>query len=128
MKDRAVAQKMSKFIELNTIGVSKDSQLRAAKILKAITDGYDRAPAAGDDDDDSSRLFHFARRKMVSRWAKLRAAVAASGIFTLPDELPGHCTFANETVSAYPRTDTHTKLDRIAIADMFVFDRSPLMM
>ncbi|EEE62478.1 hypothetical protein OsJ_17275 [Oryza sativa Japonica Group] len=71
-------------------------------ILKAITDGYDRAPAAGDDDDDSSRLFHFARRKMVSRWAKLRAAVAASGIFTLPDELPGHCTFANETVSAYP--------------------------
>lgn len=105
VKDRAVAQKMSKFIELNTIGVSKDSQLRAAKILKAITDGYDRA--AGDDDDDSSgRLFHFARRKMVSRWAKLRAAVAASGIFTLPDELPGHCTFANETVSAYPRTDT----------------------
>ncbi|EEC78597.1 hypothetical protein OsI_18617 [Oryza sativa Indica Group] len=102
VKDRAVAQKMSKFIELNTIGVSKDSQLRAAKILKAITDGYDRAPAAGDDDDDSSRLFHFARRKMVSRWAKLRAAVAASGIFTLPDELPGHCTFANETVSAYP--------------------------
>uniref|UniRef100_A0A0E0PI31 Alliinase C-terminal domain-containing protein n=1 Tax=Oryza rufipogon TaxID=4529 RepID=A0A0E0PI31_ORYRU len=101
VKDRAVAQKMSKFIELNTIGVSKDSQLRAAKILKAITDGYDRA--AGDDDDDSSgRLFHFARRKMVSRWAKLRAAVAASGIFTLPDELPGHCTFANETVSAYP--------------------------
>uniref|UniRef100_A0A0E0HA47 Alliinase C-terminal domain-containing protein n=1 Tax=Oryza nivara TaxID=4536 RepID=A0A0E0HA47_ORYNI len=106
VKDRAVAQKMSKFIELNTIGVSKDSQLRAAKILKAITDGYDRAAgaaAAGDDDDDSSgRLFHFARRKMVSRWAKLRAAVAASGIFTLPDELPGHCTFANETVSAYP--------------------------
>uniref|UniRef100_J3M4C3 Alliinase C-terminal domain-containing protein n=1 Tax=Oryza brachyantha TaxID=4533 RepID=J3M4C3_ORYBR len=37
VKDRAVAQRMSKFIELNTIGVSKDSQLRAAKILKTIS-------------------------------------------------------------------------------------------
>ncbi|KAF0925893.1 hypothetical protein E2562_018697 [Oryza meyeriana var. granulata] len=100
VKDRAVAQKMSKFIELNTIGVSKDSQLRAAKILKAITDGYERAPAAAG--DDSGHLFHFARRQMVARWAALRAAVAASGIFTIPDELPGHCTFAKETVAAYP--------------------------
>uniref|UniRef100_A0A0D9WD95 Alliinase C-terminal domain-containing protein n=1 Tax=Leersia perrieri TaxID=77586 RepID=A0A0D9WD95_9ORYZ len=105
VRERAVAQKMSKFIELNTIGVSKDSQLRAAKIIKTITDGYEHAPVAAavaGGDDDSGRLFHFARRQMVSRWGKLRAAVANSGIFTLPDEIPGHCTFANETVAAYP--------------------------
>ncbi|KAG8084929.1 hypothetical protein GUJ93_ZPchr0010g10132 [Zizania palustris] len=98
VKDRVVAQRMNKFIELNTIGVSKDSQLRAAKILKAISDGYDHAPAVG----DRTRLFHFARRKMMARWGALRAAVASSGIFSLPDELPGYCTFAKETVAAYP--------------------------
>ncbi|KAG8067306.1 hypothetical protein GUJ93_ZPchr0005g15490 [Zizania palustris] len=98
VKDRALAQRMNKFIELNTIGVSKDSQLRAAKILKAISDGYEHAPAAG----DRNRLFHFARRHMMARWGALRAAVAASGLFSLPDELPGYCTFAKETVAAYP--------------------------
>ncbi|MQL96419.1 hypothetical protein Taro_029093 [Colocasia esculenta] len=32
VKDRDVAARMTKYIELNTIGVSKDSQLRAAEI------------------------------------------------------------------------------------------------
>ncbi|TVU17288.1 hypothetical protein EJB05_33308, partial [Eragrostis curvula] len=93
VKDREVAQKMIKFVELNTIGVSKDSQLRAAKILRAVSDGYEVSPAG-----EASRLFHFARRQMVARWIKLRAAVKATGIFSLPDELPGYCTFFKETV------------------------------
>ncbi|CAI8583374.1 unnamed protein product [Vicia faba] len=36
VKDLEVAKKMTKFIELNTIGISKDSQLRASKVIKIV--------------------------------------------------------------------------------------------
>ncbi|KAF3322039.1 L-tryptophan--pyruvate aminotransferase 1-like isoform X1 [Carex littledalei] len=41
VKDADVARKMVKFIEMNSIGVSKDSQIRAARILQVVSDGYD---------------------------------------------------------------------------------------
>jgi L-tryptophan---pyruvate aminotransferase len=104
VKDMEVAQKMIKFMELNTIGVSKDSQLRAAKILKAVCDGYELSPAS-----EVNRLFHFAQRKMAERWSKLRATVAASGIFSLPNEVSDYCTFAKEKVTANPRKHHHFK-------------------
>ncbi|KAL6608289.1 hypothetical protein ACP70R_041352 [Stipagrostis hirtigluma subsp. patula] len=97
VKDREVALKMIKFMELNTIGVSKDSQLRAAKILRAVNDGYKVSPG-----DEKSCLFHFGRRQMAERWRTLRAAVAASGIFSLPEEIPGYCNFAKETTTSNP--------------------------
>jgi L-tryptophan---pyruvate aminotransferase len=53
VKEKEVAQRMIKFIELNTIGVSKDSQLRAAKVLRAVSDGYEESPPG-----EASRLFH----------------------------------------------------------------------
>jgi L-tryptophan--pyruvate aminotransferase len=40
---------------------------------------------------------------MAERWSRLRAAVAASGIFSLPDEFSGYCTFAKDIVAANPR-------------------------
>uniref|UniRef100_A0ACD5VM96 Uncharacterized protein n=1 Tax=Avena sativa TaxID=4498 RepID=A0ACD5VM96_AVESA len=104
VKDREVARRMTKFVELNTIGVSKDSQLRAAKVLKAVSDGYD----VDEEDERSSsgarhhRLFDFGRRKMVERWSMLRAAAAASGIFSLPEETTGHCNFGDETAANNP--------------------------
>ncbi|KAL6897802.1 hypothetical protein ACP4OV_006761 [Aristida adscensionis] len=98
VKDREVALKMIKFMELNTIGVSKDSQLRAAKILRAACDGH-KVSAPG---DEKSSIFRFGRRQMAERWRTLRAAVAASGIFSLPEEVPGYCTFAKETMTANP--------------------------
>uniref|UniRef100_A0ACD5TKL9 Uncharacterized protein n=1 Tax=Avena sativa TaxID=4498 RepID=A0ACD5TKL9_AVESA len=100
VKDREVAQKMNKYLELNTIGVSKDSQLRAAKILETVADGYERQPAGAT--GDASLLFHYAQRQMMQRWRALRAAVTASGIFSLPDEVAGFCTFAKDTVTANP--------------------------
>uniref|UniRef100_A0ACD5VDW5 Uncharacterized protein n=1 Tax=Avena sativa TaxID=4498 RepID=A0ACD5VDW5_AVESA len=106
VKDREVARRMTKFVELNTIGVSKDSQLRAAKVLKAVSDGYD---VDNEEDDEYSssgarrhRLFDFGRRKMVERWSMLRAAAAASGIFSLPEETTGHCNFGDETAANNP--------------------------
>ncbi|XP_066363523.1 tryptophan aminotransferase-related protein 1-like [Miscanthus floridulus] len=97
VKDTEVAQKMIKFIELNTIGVSKDSQLRAAKIIGAVCNSYELSSAG-----KTSHLFHFAKEKMAERWIRLRAAVAASDIFALPNELSGYCSFSMETVTANP--------------------------
>lgn len=98
VKDREVAKRMTKFVELNTIGVSKDSQMRAAKVLSAVSDGYDM----GSGSRHRHRLFDFGRRKMVERWAMLRAAAAASGIFSLPEETSGHCSFSNDTAANNP--------------------------
>ena len=99
VKDREVARRMTKFVELNTIGVSKDPQLRAAKVLGAVSDGYDGGASAS-----RHRLFDFGRRKMVERWRMLREAAAASGIFSLPEETSGRCNFANETAANNPGT------------------------
>jgi L-tryptophan---pyruvate aminotransferase len=101
VKDRGTAQKMTKFIELNTIGVSKDAQLRAAKVLKAVSDGYELAAAEG---KPAHRLFDFGRRKMAERWSMLREAAAASGAFSLPEETSDYCSFANETAATNPGT------------------------
>jgi len=98
VKDRDVAKKMTKFIELNTIGVSKDSQLRAATVLRAVSDAYE-LPAAG---EEHRRLFDYGRRKMAERWSMLREAAAASGIFSLPDETSGYCNFTKDMASTNP--------------------------
>jgi L-tryptophan--pyruvate aminotransferase len=40
VKELAIAQKMAQFIELNTIGVSQDAQVRATGLIRAIMKGY----------------------------------------------------------------------------------------
>nr|AAM69848.1 putative alliin lyase [Aegilops tauschii] len=98
VKDSDVAKKMVYFVYGSTIGVSKDSQLRAAKILGVVSDAYEPGPGDG----TQLRLFDFARRRTGERWRALRAAVAATGTFSLPDEITGYCNFTKQTVAAYP--------------------------
>ncbi|CAA6665507.1 unnamed protein product [Spirodela intermedia] len=86
VKDRDVAEKMTKFIELNTIGVSKDSQLRAARILGAVSDG----------------IFDFGRRLMAERWDRLREAVRITGSFSVPEYPSADCNFTGESTPLLP--------------------------
>ncbi|WOL02958.1 hypothetical protein Cni_G11677 [Canna indica] len=97
VKDEAVAKKMTKFIELNTIGVSKDSQLRAAKILKAVSDGYEIP-----NPHKEHKLFDFGRQILSRRWYELREAVKDSGIFTLPDSQLAPCKFSGKMTENFP--------------------------
>ncbi|XP_038970388.1 tryptophan aminotransferase-related protein 2-like [Phoenix dactylifera] len=97
VKDAAVARKMTKFIELSTIGVSKVSQIRATKILKVVSDSYEH-PIPGNPD----KLFDFGRRLLVDRWKKLREAVKASGIFSLPEFPSETCKFTGEKAETLP--------------------------
>ena len=96
VKDEEVAKKMVKYVELNTIGVSKDSQLRAAKVLQVATDGY-KYPTS-----EEGSLFDFAANVMEERWKLLRAAVRQSGLFTLPEFSPGLCRFLNSSFAPRP--------------------------
>ncbi|KAK1269357.1 Tryptophan aminotransferase-related protein 2 [Acorus gramineus] len=97
VKDEEVAKRMTKFIELNTIGVSKDSQLRAARILKAISDGHEWQVT-----DGTERFFEYGRRMMTDRWERLRVVVRSTGRFSLPEFTPASCKFAGETTETHP--------------------------
>ncbi|XP_030458287.2 tryptophan aminotransferase-related protein 2 isoform X3 [Syzygium oleosum] len=87
VKDPSIAEKMVKYIELSTIGVSKDSQLRAAKVLKVVSDSCGTAARPREN------FFGYCHQLMAERWKLLREAVKQSGIFSLPEFEPGFCNF-----------------------------------
>jgi L-tryptophan---pyruvate aminotransferase len=97
VRDTDVARKMVKFIEMNSIGVSKDSQIRAARILRVVSDGYELPDSKG-----PGRLFHFSRRLLFDRWHRLRQAVKESGRFSLPQFPYKLCEFTKEHAENYP--------------------------
>jgi L-tryptophan--pyruvate aminotransferase len=130
VKDAAVAKKMVKFVELNTIGVSQDSQIRATQILKAVIQGCNNYGRQGnrlqlqEADQDSANsnaaaaadqmtisqhiqnqnLFHYGHSIMSYRWNRLRAAVASSSssTFSLLDFSPDQCTFFGKKTTPTP--------------------------
>lgn len=98
VKDPKIAKKMTKFIEINTIGVSKDSQLRAAKILQAVSDDYDSIGSI----KENERFFEYSYSVMVKRWKELRAAVDKSKTFSLPKFPSDTCTFSGKMFEPQP--------------------------
>ncbi|XP_068308599.1 tryptophan aminotransferase-related protein 2-like [Pyrus communis] len=98
VKDLEVAKKMIKFIELNTIGVSRDSQLRAAKILEVMTNTSENLGSF----DSHESFFKISYHLMAERWQLLRAAVNRSREFSLPDFTPGFCHFLNQDSQPQP--------------------------
>ncbi|XP_071723687.1 tryptophan aminotransferase-related protein 2-like [Rutidosis leptorrhynchoides] len=96
VKDRVVAQKMVKYIELTSIGVSKDSQLRAAKVLEAVSD------SSGKEVCERDSFFKFAFHSLEQRWKQLREAVKKSGSFSLPEFSSGHCSFLKRDFELQP--------------------------
>ena len=97
MRDQEVAKKITKFIELNTIGVSKDSQLRAAKVLRAVSDSCEQGNSK-----ESESFFKFSYKLMANRWKQLSLAVERSGLFSVPKFSPAFCTFFNQMLEPHP--------------------------
>ncbi|XP_078428424.1 tryptophan aminotransferase-related protein 2-like isoform X3 [Wolffia australiana] len=97
VKDEDVARKMTKFITLNTLGVSKDSQLRAAMIMTSIADSYETQNTLG-----RERFFDSARLLMTERWRRLREAVTKSSSFVLPKFPSPNCRFSGEKSEPHP--------------------------
>ncbi|XP_047316845.1 tryptophan aminotransferase-related protein 2 [Impatiens glandulifera] len=97
VKDEEVARKMTKYIELNTIGVSKESQIRAAKILNVVADTYDEL---GNPKEDA--FFEHGYRIMTKRWNQLREAVKRNNLFSLPKFSSSFCNFSHRKYEANP--------------------------
>ncbi|KAG2399198.1 Tryptophan aminotransferase-related protein [Vigna angularis] len=97
VKDKEVAKKMTKFIELNTIGVSKDSQLRAAKVLRAVSDSWEQGNSK-----EGESFFKFSHKLMANRWKQLRLVVEHSELFSLPKFSQSFCTFFKQVLEPQP--------------------------
>ncbi|KAG9150594.1 hypothetical protein Leryth_008058 [Lithospermum erythrorhizon] len=98
VKDKEVAKKMVKFIELNSIGVSKESQLRAAKILGVISDGCEKTDASS----EMVNFFEFGQELMTQRWEKLRNVVKSNDRFILAKYPIQYCNFTKDFTESHP--------------------------
>ncbi|KAM3270674.1 hypothetical protein P3S67_028876 [Capsicum chacoense] len=84
VKDKAVYDKMVEYIDLNTYGVPRETQLRALKLLNVVVRG------------DKKEMFRFAHTVMRSRWEKLTEILSTSKRFSM-EQLPSqHCAFSKQ--------------------------------
>ncbi|KAK9270675.1 hypothetical protein L1049_026257 [Liquidambar formosana] len=81
IKDEAVYQRMLTYMDLNTIGSSRDSQLRALKLFKVVLEGGGR------------EIFEFGYKTMRNRWEKLSNALLVSQHFSIQEIAYQYCTF-----------------------------------
>ncbi|CAH1446143.1 unnamed protein product [Lactuca virosa] len=85
IKDKDVYEKVSKYMEVADLGISKDTQLRVLKLLKVVVE------------DDGKQLFKFAYAKMRERWDRLTSVFSKSTRFSIQERHPLHCNFFNKT-------------------------------
>ncbi|KZV50098.1 tryptophan aminotransferase-related protein 2 [Dorcoceras hygrometricum] len=100
VKDEEIAKKMTEFIMLSTIGVSKESQLRAAKILKVVSDTHEYH--AKHDFKECDSFFEHSYDLMAKRWKQLRNAVNQNKMFSLPHFPSAKCKFSGNTFASQP--------------------------
>lgn len=101
---------MTQYIVRNTVGLSHDTQNRAAVLLRATFKGYEdceknRTFYSKDLNDliANCKFFHYGNSLMESRWARVRAALAGNAGFSLPQpNPPDGCTFLGTYFSTHP--------------------------
>ncbi|CAK7346733.1 unnamed protein product [Dovyalis caffra] len=81
IKDEVIYQRMLTFLQLNTMGVSRDTQLRTLKLLKVVLAGGGRD------------LFEFGHETMRKRWEKLNKVISMSKRFSLQKIAPKYCIY-----------------------------------
>lgn len=91
IKEKSVYERMTIFMQLNSMGVSRDTQLRALKLLKVVVG------AKGERD-----IFNFGYNTMKSRWEKLKITFSTSNRFTLQKIPPQYCTFLHTIRESSP--------------------------
>ncbi|KAI9200916.1 hypothetical protein LWI28_015051 [Acer negundo] len=90
VKDESVYQKMYDYMSVNTVGVSRDTQLRALKLLKVVLESRGR------------EIFEFGHKTMRNRWEKLSNTISLSNRFTLQQIPPQYCTFFHKVRASSP--------------------------
>lgn len=86
LKDKKIYERVVFYLNLSTMGVSRDTQLRVLKIIRAII-----AKIGGGDD-----IFEFGYKTMSERWNRLTKLVSTSNRFSLQELAPQNCTYFRE--------------------------------
>ncbi|ERM94583.1 hypothetical protein AMTR_s00011p00049200 [Amborella trichopoda] len=123
VKDLEVAKRMTMFIVLNTIGVSKDSQLRAANILRTVISSYERKGGIIMGRGAYENFFKHGHELMSKRWERLRQAVDIHKRFSLPEFPSAFCNFLGRPSSTQPAF-AWTKCEGDEIEDCEAFLKS----
>ncbi|KAI3452693.1 hypothetical protein Pfo_009357 [Paulownia fortunei] len=97
VRDKDVAKKMVKFIEISTIGVSKEAQLRAATILEIISASCQRVKPR-----ELENFFEYSQHVMAERWKKLRDAVKENELLYVTKYPLQYCNFTGHFTEALP--------------------------
>lgn len=92
VKDEEVYNRLTRYVMHNTLGVSRDTQLRAMRLLEAVLKGNGRG------------LFEFGHRTMSKRWQRLSETLAKSRRFSLQKLSPQYCTFFGNVTGPSPGT------------------------
>ncbi|KZV45713.1 Alliin lyase [Dorcoceras hygrometricum] len=101
IKDEEIAKKMTEFMVINTIGASKESQVRGAKILQAVADSHENNRGSTKSEESNS-FFEHSFNLMAHRWKILSNAVNQGNIFSLPQFPSGECSFSRRTFATQP--------------------------
>ncbi|XP_042395276.1 tryptophan aminotransferase-related protein 3-like [Zingiber officinale] len=86
IKDKGVYQKLNRYLQLNSMGVSRDTQLRVLKLVKVII-----AKVKKQDD-----IFDFGYTTLSERWSKLNKILSSSTRFSLQKLPPQYCSYFNK--------------------------------
>lgn len=81
VKDEEVYQRMLTHVSLNTIGISREAQLRALQLVKVALQG------------NGKEIFKFGYKTLSSRWEKLNETLSVSSRFSLQKLGAQYCSF-----------------------------------
>ncbi|ESQ33397.1 hypothetical protein EUTSA_v10007588mg [Eutrema salsugineum] len=81
VKDKAVYERMKTYINLSSLGVSRDSQLRALQLLKVVLG------------DGGEEIFNFGYKTLKKRWDTLNKIFSMSNRFSLQTIKPEYCNY-----------------------------------
>ncbi|WCJ43305.1 tryptophan aminotransferase related 1 [Euphorbia peplus] len=90
VKDKAIYEKMVTYMQLNTMGVSRETQLRALKLLKVVLE------------EGENGIFLFGHDTMKKRWERLNEIISMTDRFSLQKVAPEYCTYLNKVRNATP--------------------------
>ncbi|KAL8514297.1 hypothetical protein ACS0TY_013418 [Phlomoides rotata] len=86
VKDKDVYEKMKDYISYAEMGISREVQVRALKLIRAIVEG----------EDDGREIFYYAYNKMRDRWEKLSNIMSSSKRFSIQEIPPLFCNFLDK--------------------------------